>query len=275
MHRQAGTRLGEGLRNGGTLAPAAVERTLAAAREFAAVAHELSSTLACIATSAVRRADDGAAFGAAVRHVTGAPLQVLSGEEEAVASYRGATYGATHDGRRIAVLDIGGGSTECAVGCDGSLESARSLEIGSVRLAECFPALLGREPGPSARAAAVEARAFVDDMLAPLRDVGEIAELRCVAGTPLTIAAIIAGTHVDAVSGSSLTREDLDATIERLLDLHVDERRALRGMLPQRADIIVGGALVLSEAMRTLGMERGRLEENDLLLGYLLAPPTG
>jgi exopolyphosphatase/guanosine-5'-triphosphate,3'-diphosphate pyrophosphatase len=268
-HRQIGTRLGEGLRDGGSLAPAAIARTVAAAMDFASVARDYGATLACIATSAVRRADDGVAFGERIFAATGAPLLVLSGEEEAAASYRGATFGAAHDGRRIAVLDIGGGSTECAVGCDGAILETRSIEIGSVRVAEQFPALLGAEPGKPAHAAAVAARAEIARALAPLRALAPIAELRCVAGTPLTIAAVIAGSHVDKVSGSTLKREALDATIARLLDLHVDERRVLAGMLDQRADIIVGGALVLSEAMRELGVSSGLIEANDLLLGFL------
>ena len=269
-HRQIGTRLGEGLREGGTFSPAAIARTLDAARDFAAVARDYRATLACIATSAVRRADDRAAFAARVAEITGSPLVVLSGEEEAAASYRGATHDVPHDGRRIAVLDIGGGSTECAVGRDGVVLAAQSLEIGSVRVSERFPALLGGSPGAPAHAAAAAARAYVRETLAPLRDLGAIAELRCVAGTPLTIAAVIAGSHVDEVGGSTLRRDDLETTIARLLDLDLERRRVLAGMLAQRADIIVGGALVLSEAMSALGVDAALLESSDLLLGYLL-----
>lgn len=218
----------------------------------------------------MRRADDALAFAQRLRATAGVSLEVLSGDAEAAASYRGATYGVSHDGRRVAVLDIGGGSTECALGRDGTLLETRSIEIGSVRVAERFPALLGAAPGAPARVAAAAARAEIAASLAPLRDLLPVAELRCVAGTPLTIGAVIAGSHVDAVSGSTLARVALDASIERLLELRLDERRALTGMLPQRADIIVGGALVLSEAMDVLGIAAGLLEANDLLLGYLL-----
>jgi len=270
-HRQIGTRLGEGLRDGGSLAPDAIARTLAAATDFAAVAHDYGAALVCIATSAVRRAEDTHAFGERIFAATGARLRVISGEEEAAASYRGATYGVPHDGRRIAVLDIGGGSTECAVGCDGALLETCSIEIGSVRVAERFPALLGADPGEAAHAAAIVARVEISRALEPLRSLAPIVELRCVAGTPLTIAAVIAESHVDEVSGSTLARAALDSAIARLLDLYVDERRVLAGMLAQRADIIVGGALVLSEAMLALGATSGLLEKNDLLLGMLLS----
>ncbi|MBD5604913.1 MAG: Ppx/GppA family phosphatase, partial [Candidatus Eremiobacteraeota bacterium] len=104
--------------------------------------------------------------------------------------------------------------------------------------------------------------------LAPLAAFRPLAEVRCVAGTPLTVAAVHHGSHVDRVSGM-LTVETLDATIDRLLDLALAERRELPGMIPQRADIIVAGALVLAESLSALGVREGRLERNDLLLGFL------
>ncbi|MBD5656587.1 MAG: exopolyphosphatase [Candidatus Eremiobacteraeota bacterium] len=268
--RQTGTRLGEGLREGGLLAPAAIERTIAAVTEFTAVAREYGAALASIATSAVRRASDGAAFGSRMRDVTGVPLEVIPGRDEAEASFRGATYGVPHDGLRVAVVDVGGGSTECAVGCDGRLDDARSIEIGSVRVAERYPALTGGSPGARAHAAAALARADIAEVLAPFAALGLPAQVRCVAGTPLTIGAIHLRSHVDAVSGTTLSRADLDAAIARLLDATRVERRAMPGMLPQRADILAAGALVLSESLRLLGADAAVLESNDLLLGYLL-----
>jgi exopolyphosphatase/guanosine-5'-triphosphate,3'-diphosphate pyrophosphatase len=274
-HRQAGTRLGEALRDAGTLAPEAVARTLAAVAEFMVLVRERDAALVSIATSAVRRASDAAAFAERMRSVTGVPLQVLAGPVEAEVSFRGATYGCAHDGARVAVLDVGGGSTECAVGRDGTLEQARSLEIGSVRVGERFADLLGTAPGEPAREAAAAARRHIAEVLAPLGAFERVRYVRCVAGTPLTVGAILLGSHVDAVSGSVLSRAQLDATISRLLELTLAERRALTGMLPQRADILPAGALVLSEALRLLGHERFVLEANDLLLGFLLMQSDG
>ncbi|MBD5605337.1 MAG: exopolyphosphatase, partial [Candidatus Eremiobacteraeota bacterium] len=144
-HDQTGTRLGEGLGDDGTFAPAAVERTLAAVRAFVARARELDATLSGIATSAMRRANDAPAFASRFREIAGVPLEVIDGELEAASSFRGATYGAVIGDRRIAVLDIGGGSTECAIGTAAGVTDAISLELGSVRVAERFPALCGGE----------------------------------------------------------------------------------------------------------------------------------
>jgi exopolyphosphatase/guanosine-5'-triphosphate,3'-diphosphate pyrophosphatase len=266
---QIGTRLGEGLIENGTFAPAAIERNLAAVRTFALRARELDAPLSAIATSAMRRARDANAFAERFREIAGVPLAVIDGRLEAEASFRGATYGAALGNERIAVLDIGGGSTECAVGTAAGLEDARSLELGSVRIAERHPDLLGATPGPRAHAAADAARSGIASVVAPFESLGPVAEVRCVAGTPLTIAAVAFESHVDRMSGSTLTRATVDDVVRRLLDLTLEERRALPGMLPQRADIIVAGALVLSESLRALGVEAGRLEQNDLLLGYL------
>ncbi len=266
---QIGTRLGEGLTESGTFASAAIERNLAAVRAFAARARELDAPLSAIATSAMRRARDADAFAERFREIAGVPLEVIDGRLEAEASFRGATHGAVLGDERIAVLDIGGGSTECAVGTAAGLEDARSLELGSVRIAERHPDLLGTTPGPLAHAAADAARAQIARIVAPFGSLGPVAEVRCVAGTPLTIAAVAFESHVDRVSGAWLTRTTIDDVVHRLLDLTLEERRALPGMLPQRADIIVAGAIVLSESLRALGVEEGRLEQNDLLLGFL------
>jgi exopolyphosphatase/guanosine-5'-triphosphate,3'-diphosphate pyrophosphatase len=276
-HHAIGTRLGEGLEVSGAFAPAAIERNLAAVAAFAARARELGATLSCIATSAVRCARDADAFAMRVNEVTGVTLDVISGTREAEASFLGATYGADVGAGRVAVLDIGGGSTECAVGSDGVLEGALSLELGSVRLTERYPALAGGDPGATAHGAAREARAAIASALAPLRRFRPVAQVRCVAGTPLTVAAIAFESHVDRVRGRTLTRASIDATTARLLDSSLDARRELPGMIAQRADVIVAGALVLSEALAALDVDTGILESNDLLLGYLVmtrfAPP--
>jgi exopolyphosphatase/guanosine-5'-triphosphate,3'-diphosphate pyrophosphatase len=267
---QIGTRLGEGLREHGTFAPAAVERNLRAVRAYSARARELGAGLSIIATSAVRRASDAREFAERVRAAAGVPLEVIAGSLEAAASFRGATEGAGLGEARVAVLDVGGGSTECAVGQVGRLESAASFELGSVRVSERHPDLMGEAPGKAARGAAALARAEIGRELRQLAEFRPVAQVRCVAGTALTLAAVVQGTGVDRVSGSTLALADLDATLERLLDLTLAERRDLPGMLPQRADILAGGALILSEALRALGVVEAVLEANDLLLGYLL-----
>jgi exopolyphosphatase/guanosine-5'-triphosphate,3'-diphosphate pyrophosphatase len=260
------------LRDGGSLDPAAIERNLAAIGEFVARSRARgATTIEAIATSAMRRADDSDAFAARVRALVGGELVILSGDEEATYSFVGAMADAPGDGARRAVIDIGGGSTESAVGVGLALERARSVEIGSVRLTERVPGIAGGTPGAAARAAAEDARAIVRETFAWLDAFGPIAELRAVAGTPLTIAAVARATPtLEANIGTALERSEVEDVLARLLDLDLEARRALAGMIPQRADIIVAGGIILSEVMRRFSVERARIEVNDLLLGYLL-----
>ena len=258
------------MRDGGTLSPEGCERTLAALATFARAARDRDASVHAIATSAMRRAADAAAFASRVRDVTGAELEILDGRAEARASYVGATYADRPRGARIGVLDIGGGSTELAIGRDGELAEASSLELGSVRIAEAYPALRGASPGRPAREAAARARARIAETLASYAALAGPDELRCVAGTPLTLVAIAAGTDVARAANRTFSRDDVDATIDALLDRDLAARRALPGMLPQRADILAAGGLILSEAMRLLGAATARATVDDLLLGYLV-----
>jgi exopolyphosphatase / guanosine-5'-triphosphate,3'-diphosphate pyrophosphatase len=269
-HGAIGTRLGEDLLESGSLSAAAMERTLAAVARFAERVAAQGAEPYAIATSAMRRANNAGEFGAQAERLLGAPLRILDGAEEAAASFRGATASARHDGVRRAVLDVGGGSTECAVGVDGRIERTISLEIGSVRLTERFPDLGGAAAGARARAAEESARASSSTILAPLAEFRPVAEVRTVAGTPLTLGAIVFGATANAVSGRVLTREAIDNAIDRLLELDLAARKLVPGMIPQRADVLPAGGLIVSEALRLLGNPEARLEVNDLLLGFLM-----
>jgi len=239
------------------LSEAAALRTLEAVAAFTQRIRLAGADSAGIATSAMRRARNAVEFGEQFRAVAGTPLRVLSGAEEAAATFRGAMFGAPRDGAIRAVLDVGGGSTECATGRDGRLERERSVEIGSVRLTEQYPELTGSAPGAAARAAASRARTAIAAELGWLASFRPVAEVRAVAGTPLTLGAIARRSSPEDVAGE-------------LLEMNLEERRAVEGMIAQRADILVAGGLIVSEALRLLERSAARLEVNDLLLGYLL-----
>ncbi|HZW53799.1 MAG TPA: hypothetical protein VFF00_07180, partial [Candidatus Elarobacter sp.] len=157
-----GTRIGTGIGTTGAIDPAARDRTLAVVDEYVAQSRDLRVTaIDSIATSALRRASDGEAFGAEIAARVGIAPRILGGTEEATYSFLGAT--ASRDGDdEIGVLDVGGGSAELAVDsprrarANGAVNRALSLEIGAVRLSERHPALLG------ARALGVDERRKLD-----------------------------------------------------------------------------------------------------------------
>ncbi len=269
LARSTGTRIGENVGERGRLADEPMQRTLDAIAQMARAVRGHYVRLFAIATSALRRAENAQEFEARVRELLGVPLRVLSGEEEAAASYRGAlTAFGTLRGERVGVLDVGGGSTEYAVGDSLSPESVVSCEIGAVRLTEALPALAGRE-GSADDAVVEEAKSIAREALKPLTEHGPIERLALVGGSATTTAAIVRGRRTP-IASQALTRADLGRTLERLLRMNVDDRKKITGMKPQRADILPAGIIVLDTALEMLDREAAVATTADLLLGILL-----
>ena len=272
-----GTRLGAGIGPSGTIDPAAREGTLAAVDEYVGAARALGVTAVdAIATSGLRRAEDADAFGAEVAVRLGVAPRVLSGEEEASYSFLGAT--ALRDGAEsLAVLDVGGGSTELGVDtpanarAHGAVALTISLEIGAVRLSEKFSALLGARALASIerRSLEIEARSYALGVLAPLAEARGFVELIAVGGTVFTAAAMIAGGLPD---GATMKRGDCAELIDALLARDLEARRAMPHIRPQRADILPAGLIVVDEACRMLDVDHVTVSEADLLAGYLSSP---
>lgn len=267
LARSSGTRIGEGLGHPGALGEEPVRRTLEAVAQYQRAVRGRYIRLFAVATSALRRASNEEAFTKQVEAVLGVPLRVLSGEEEAAASYRGAltAFGASN-GQSIGVLDVGGGSSEYAVGSALEPESVVSCEIGAVRLTESVPELAG---GSVASGAALErARAAAREALAPLKESPKAERFALVGGSATTAAAIVRGRPI---SGSfTLTRAMLQDVLEQLLGMTLEERKAVPGMRPQRADILPAGIIAIEAAMEILGAQEAVATTADLLLGILL-----
>jgi exopolyphosphatase / guanosine-5'-triphosphate,3'-diphosphate pyrophosphatase len=228
-----------------------------------------------VATSATRDAADRQVFLDGVRDLLGVEAEVLSGQAEAAAAYRGATAGLGGD-RRTLVVDIGGGSTELIDG-DGTTPRAMvSLDIGCVRL---FERHLHTDPPTPAEVAALRA-----DVAVHLRRVGEVLDPGAaervvgVAGTVTTVTAIALGLeaydprriHWAAVDAAAIT-----ATAEKLAAMTVAERAALPVMAKGREDVIAAGALLLDELVRTFQIQQVVASEADILDGVLLGLAEG
>jgi exopolyphosphatase/guanosine-5'-triphosphate,3'-diphosphate pyrophosphatase len=269
LARAIGTRLGEGLGERGSLGDEPMQRTLDAVAQLVRAVRGHYLRLFAIGTSALRRAENGEEFAERVQALLGVPLRVLSGEEEAAASYRGAlTALGELRGERVAVVDAGGGSTECAVGTSVSPEKVISCEIGAVRLTEAVPALAGRD-GPVDEATVSLARGIARDALKPLAECAPVERAALVGGTATTTAAIVRGKPAP-ITSYALKRGDLQRTLERLLKLNLDQRKKVVGMKPQRADILPAGIIVLDAALDTLGRDEAIATTADLLLGILM-----
>ena len=264
------TRLGEGVDERRLLLPTAVARVRNALGDYrrALEASGAERTLA-VATSAVRDAENGEAFLGEVEWSYGFDTRLLSGHEEALLTFRGVSAG-----REVAdgtlVVDVGGGSTELVLGGPEGVAWHESLDLGCVRLTERF--LRSDPPGPEELDGA---RQHVHAVLAehvpagtrPARAIG-------VAGTVTTLAVLSLGLDEEdpeIVDGHVLGSAWIAGQVERLAAMPVDEIRRLRGMHPDRAPVIVAGAVVLSETLRHFGLEELETSERDIMHGAALA----
>ena len=261
-----GTRLFAGLDEAGNLNRDSMEKTLSAVRRMASEAsRQGAEKLAIFATSAARDAANGKAFMEAVEQETQVPLRIVSGEEEAELSFLGASAAAEAD--RCGMVDIGGGSTEVAVGSEKGIECAFSCQMGAVRLYRRLRLDRKEDMEPVEAAAAEilgEHLCEHPGLVLPETWVGT-------GGTFTTLAAMALGqpwTDRTHVHGAVISRQKIREIGETLAGMDIGERRKLPGMQPGRADIVVHGICILLGVMKCLGMERITVSEWGNLDGY-------
>lgn len=246
------TRLGEGVDRTRRLAAAARERTLACIEDYAReIARHGVERSAAVGTSALRDAEGGASFSAELAGVLGFTPQVIDGQREAELTFRGALSGLDVGGR-VAVFDVGGGSTEIVQGTvaptGAAVASAVSLDIGSVRL---FERHVTSDPPSKEEMARVDADIASALATAPAPVAGST--LVGVAGTVTTLASIALELDVydpARVHGARLTLASVTELCDRLARSSLAGRRSLTGLDPRRADVIVVGAAIVRAVMR-------------------------
>lgn len=245
-------RVGRGVDATGAIQPATIDRLEGFLLHYRAIAESLGAEkIVAFGTSALRDARNRAELIDEILRRTGIEIEVISGEEEAVWTYRGALFGLGLGAARSAVLDIGGGSTELALGDGQNVERAVSLDIGAVRITErFFPSF---PPTPRQLA---DARSWTSAQLERLFELPPEAQLVGVAGTVTTLGAIALGLErfdADELNGTLLRLGTIDAICERIAPLTHDRTAAIPQIATGRADIILGGTTILAATMRRLG----------------------
>jgi exopolyphosphatase / guanosine-5'-triphosphate,3'-diphosphate pyrophosphatase len=247
------TRLGERIQSR-RLAEPAMQRTLAVLQEYVGICRSMGvSDIAAVGTSALRDADNRQGFVSRA-HDVGLAVEPIEGREEARLSYLAVRRDPLWRGAgSLVVVDIGGGSTEVIYGGAETIEARVSVPMGAVRLTEA--ALPSDPPTPTEIEAASRLAA---DALAALAPTGDRAGVVGVGGTFVNMAAVHLATADPAsedLHGSRLTELDVDAQIRLYSERTVAQRRSIVGLDPARADIILGGVLVLREVLRRLRFE--------------------
>jgi exopolyphosphatase / guanosine-5'-triphosphate,3'-diphosphate pyrophosphatase len=264
------TRLGAGVDERGRLDDAALERTLDCIASYARRWRDLGAEAARVAaTSAVRDAADRDRFFDGVRERARVEAVVLSAEQEARSTYRGAIAQTSGEPPYL-VLDIGGGSTEFIVG-DGEPEAMTSRQLGCVRLHErCLPT------DPPTSAELDDAAAVVDehlDAVASTVDVPSARTLVGVAGTVTTLGALHLGLpeyQPERIHGTRVSLDAVRAITAKLAGMTAGERAELGPMAPGREDVIVAGAVILQRVMERFGFPEVIASEADILDGLAL-----
>jgi exopolyphosphatase/guanosine-5'-triphosphate,3'-diphosphate pyrophosphatase len=255
------------------LQPAAMERAATVCARFAELARAHGATrFVTVATAATREARNADEFVRLLHETAGLQAHVVSGKEEARLIYLGLLSRVHVDGRAL-VIDIGGGSTEVAVGDATGADVVESVSLGAIRLFTEGP-----QPDAEGRYTAQDYETLKHQVRLTsqhtLRDVGRPeAAAYATSGTAVNLAAVATRTLHGRAPGRDepLTRKDLRALARQLRTLTTDERRAMPGLAPARADIIVAGAAILETLMEDLGIETiTALDECGLREGLLL-----
>jgi len=249
--------LGRGLGDRGLLKADRVELALEVLGGYIDIARGLGvapSAIRAVATSALRRALNGETFLARVRELYGVTVRVISGEQEAALTAKGALTGLRLPPGPSLVVDAGGGSTELIlVKPDPQLPGQlsflfrHSFELGHVRLHERFFASNTARPQDVARA-----RSFIAETLQSHWPAQQPRSVVAVAGTPIALATAqleLGQLDGNAVHGMAMQLFTLRRWIDRLLHVELPQRRALLPATPDRAETMLGGVLILEQVL--------------------------
>lgn len=265
------TRLGRGVDGSGLLRTEAIRDTVEVLARFAREARALGAReIACVTTSAARDAANGHVFFAEARRLADLTPEVISGDEEARLVWTSAWHDFGAASGSLAVLDVGGGSTEVCVGNGPAPRARDSIQIGAVRLTERVAP--PDPPGDQARTALRQGAREALERARDLVDGERPARMVAVAGTVTTLAAVERALPVyDAgvVHGATLSLAATEELYDRLCRLTTRARAELPGMEPKRADVIVAGCAIVVEAMRLLGFDRLTVSDRGVRWGLL------
>ncbi len=257
MTDRAFTRIGRAASKDGAIPRAKIEETVEVVLRQARAARELGATqIVAVATAAIRSASNREELCAAVEEAIGQPLEILTGGEEARLSFVGAARTLTTPATgTMAVVDVGGGSTEIAVGApDGSVDWSESFRIGSGFLADAY---LRSDPPSVAELSAV--REHVAGAFEGLE-------------TPAAETAVAVGgtaTSLRRLVGAELSHETLERGVRVLSSTHIARVAQRFELDPERVRLLPAGILVLAAVSDRLGLPlriaRGGLREGVIL----------
>lgn len=243
----------------------AMQRTVRAIAQYVDIANEKSSdAIYMFATAAVRVAKNKNEFIKRVKEKTRIILEVISEEKEAEMAFAG-----VGENNTCGVIDIGGASTEIAVGQGGRILSASSAKIGAVKCKE----ILGNDKNTAKVISAIE-RILIPESAETIEYAKNMRKIKWygVGGTITTMAAMLNDLEEydsTIINETKISYDDLGKAITALQSMDPEQRKEIAGLQPKRADIIVYGLLILQTVMKNCNISYVQASDNDNLTGYV------
>lgn len=273
VHRElVTTRLGRGVIQNQRLDEKSMTDTLSVLAYFQDKAKSLQSErILAFGTSALREAKNSNDFLNSAKHI-GLNIKILSGQEEALLSFLGAKAGIEQSGMAL-VIDIGGNSTELILG-ESNIEKSESLPMGAVRWTQRY-----FKSDPPGFDDVVEAHSAISRLLGGFAgcfnqfQMNHVITTIGVGGTLTTLSAMAQELEIydiKKIHGYVINKRTVDDIFLKLLSVTADERCKLKGLQPQRADIITAGVLIAKTIMENLHITQIITSETDIMEGYLL-----
>ena len=267
LHREKRmVRLGDGLFGRGHLDPGALARTEAALRDFCALnKHYGVSKVKAVGTAALRSASDAPAALTRLQHALGAPIQVLSGDEEAALIAEGILGSEEHlPSGPFILIDIGGGSTELNL-CQGPqrLEGG-SLDLGANRLQQAFLKAV-----PPVKGGVAALRQHAQEQLQAFKTRQQWPAVKVLVGSSGSIRALRKMAKASGAKDQPFTLHFITSLNGRLQAFDRVSLMHVPGMDEKRVDLVLAGSLLLEEALKAFGAQRVLVTEASLREGLL------
>jgi exopolyphosphatase/guanosine-5'-triphosphate,3'-diphosphate pyrophosphatase len=267
-------RLGENEFKNHLLQPEAMKRAVLVCKKFVELATSFGAgEIIAVATSAAREAKNQAEFLKQMKNEAKLEVRVIPGKEEARLIYLGVSSG-VHIGRRKAIfIDIGGGSTEIAIGDQTRQYYIDSFELGAIRLTTMF--IQDGDTGQVPQDVYAKMKLYIKKRIFKTAQFIKSARTECAFGSSGTIVnlaeiAMNMDEREDAGRNIVLSYKNLRKVVSTLCTLALEDRKKIRGINPERADIIVGGAAILETIMEEFGLEEIRISDRGIVHGMLM-----
>ena len=255
----------------GKLSPDTVERNCQMVATLIESAHGMgASEIYIVGTAALRNAQNSGEFIESVERKTGIKIEIISGGEEALLTYRGFMTGKAATDKAVLLIDVGGGSTEFVYAKDGKVEKFFSLDIGAVKLLKKFPNL----GDPADMDVFKSLRTFLIEFIADIGadDSFEYPNLILSGGTAAALAAlqtVLVSYNGEAVEGVVLQKERISDLLEKFLTIDLSQRKKMLHFEPDRASVIIGGAVIILELMNLMGYGSGVVTHRGIRFGIV------